>query len=78
MIMVGWKKTLEVLPAVIVCGATFAITQWASASYLGPYLPDIVASLASIAALVLLLKVWHPQGNLDLRPRSGVRRQRTT
>lgn len=61
MIMAGWKKTLEVLPAVIVCGATFAITQWASASFLGPYLPDIIASLSSIAALVLLLKVWHPK-----------------
>ncbi len=61
MIMVGWKKTIEVLPAIIVCGVTFAVCQWGTASYLGPYLPDIISSLASMAALVLLLRVWHPK-----------------
>ncbi|HYS42482.1 MAG TPA: L-lactate permease, partial [Geobacteraceae bacterium] len=61
MIMVGWKKTIEVLPAIIVCGVIFAVSQWACASYLGPYLPDIISSLSSMVALVLLLKVWHPK-----------------
>ncbi len=61
MIMVGWKKTIEVLPAIIVCGVTFAASQWATASYLGPYLPDITASLASMVALVLLLQFWQPK-----------------
>jgi lactate permease len=61
LIMAGFKKTLEVLPAVVVCGVTFAVAQWATASYLGPYLPDIIASLAAIVALVLLLKVWQPR-----------------
>ncbi len=60
LIMVGLKKTLEVLPAVITCGATFAILQWITASYLGPYLPDITASLGSMAALVILLQFWQP------------------
>ena len=63
MIMVGWKKTIEVLPAIIVCGVTFAVGQWATASYLGPYLPDIISSLAAMAALVLLLQVWTPREN---------------
>jgi lactate permease len=58
--MVGLKKTLEVLPAVITCGATFAFLQWITASYLGPYLPDITASLGSMAALVILLQFWQP------------------
>jgi len=61
MIMAGWKKTREVLPAIIVCGGTFAIAQWACASYLGPYLPDIIASLATLAALVILLRFWQPK-----------------
>jgi lactate permease len=60
MIMVGFKKTMEVFPAVAVCGVTFALLQWATASYLGPYLPDITASLGSMAALVILLQVWQP------------------
>jgi lactate permease len=61
MIMAGWKKTIEVLPAIVVCGVTFALAQWGCASYLGPYLPDIIASLATLAALVILLKVWQPK-----------------
>lgn len=63
LIMVGWKKTIEVLPAIVVCGVTFALAQWGCASYLGPYLPDIIASLATLAALVILLKVWQPKTN---------------
>ncbi|UPU34695.1 L-lactate permease [Geomonas paludis] len=60
MIMAGWKKTIEVLPAIIVCGVTFAVAQWGTASYLGPYLPDVTASLLTLAALVILLKFWQP------------------
>lgn len=60
-IMAGWKRTREVWPAILVCGTSFAFFQWAAASYLGPYLPDIIASLASIVALVLLLRVWRPK-----------------
>ncbi len=77
MIMVGWKKTIEVLPAIIVCGVTFAVSQWATASYLGPYLPDITASLASMVALVALLQVWQPRENyvFDHETHSGSKEQ---
>ncbi len=61
LIVAGFRKTLEVLPAVAVCGAVFAACQWAVASYLGPYLPDLLASLASMAALILLLRCWRPR-----------------
>jgi len=61
--MAGIKKAFEVMPAILVCGVTFAIAQWLTASYVGPYLPDITASLAAMAALVLLLRVWQPKEN---------------
>jgi lactate permease len=61
LIMVGFTRSMEVLPAIVVCSVTFAACQWATASFLGPYLPDIIASLASMAALVLLLRVWRPR-----------------
>jgi lactate permease len=61
LIMAGRRRTLEVLPAIVVCSVSFAVVQWAAASYLGPYLPDIVASLAAMSALVLLLRVWRPR-----------------
>jgi lactate permease len=63
LIMVGWKKTVEVLPAIVTCGVSFAVCQWATASYLGPYLPDIISSLVAMVSLVLLLRVWHPKEN---------------
>jgi lactate permease len=60
LIMAGFRRTVEVLPAVAACGATFALCQWAVASYLGPYLPDILSSLAAMAALMILLRFWRP------------------
>ena len=61
--MAGFKKAMEVLPAILVCGVTFALAQYVTASFVGPYLPDITASLAAMAALVLLLRVWQPKEN---------------
>lgn len=61
--MAGFKKAMEVMPAILVCGVTFALAQFVTASYVGPYLPDITASLAAMAALVLLLRVWQPKEN---------------
>ncbi len=77
LIMVGWKKTIEVLPAIITCGVTFAVCQWATASYLGPYLPDIISSLAAMVALVSLLQVWHPKETyvFDHETHSGSKEQ---
>jgi lactate permease len=61
--MVGLKKAWEVMPAILVCGVTFALAQFVTASYVGPYLPDITASLAAMAALVILLRFWQPKEN---------------
>lgn len=60
-IMAGWKGAKEVLPAIAVSGASFAIAQWWSSNYLGPMLPDIIASLFSLVCTVILLKVWKPK-----------------
>jgi lactate permease len=59
-IMSGFKKSLEVLPAIIVSGASFSIVQWFTSNYMGPMLPDVLAGLASIFSLLLLLKFWKP------------------
>jgi lactate permease len=60
-LLAGWRRMLEVLPAVLVAGASFAIVQLAVANLLGPELADILASLASLAALAALLRVWQPR-----------------
>ena len=59
-LMAGWRGLRDVWPAALVSGATFAIAQCLTANYLGPMLPDIISSVVSILALVLLLRVWHP------------------
>jgi lactate permease len=60
-LMAGFNKTLEVLPAIVVSGGSFAFFQWFSANYLGPMLPDVLAGLASIISLMVLLKYWKPK-----------------
>src|SRR4051812_17856190 len=47
------------LPA-LVCGLAFGLAQFAAANYISVPLADIVASLVSAAAVVLLLRVWSP------------------
>lgn len=59
-LMSGWKSAMEVLPACLVAGISFAGLQWFSSNYLGPELPDILSSLAAIISLALFLKVWKP------------------
>lgn len=60
-LMSGLKKSLEVLPAIIVSGLSFAIFQWFTSNYLGPMLPDVIAGIASIFSLMILLKYWKPK-----------------
>lgn len=60
-IMVGWKKTIEVLPAILVSGITFAVTQYLSSNFLGPELPDVLSALVSLLALAIFMKFWTPK-----------------
>jgi lactate permease len=59
-IMSGYKKTMEVLPAILVSGISFAFIQWFSSNYLGPALPDVIAGIGSIVCLIFFLKFWKP------------------
>lgn len=60
-VMAGFKRSVEVLPACLVAGFTFALVQWVTANYLGPMLPGVLAGLASLVALILLLRFWQPK-----------------
>jgi lactate permease len=61
LVMAGWKKTKEVLPAIFVTGGTFATVQFLSSNFIGPELPDILSSLSSIVALAVFLRFWKPK-----------------
>jgi glycolate permease/lactate permease len=60
-LLAGWRRMVEVLPAVVAAGASFALAQFAVSNFVGPELTDIVAALASLGALALLLRVWRPR-----------------
>ncbi|NHM31449.1 L-lactate permease [Neobacillus terrae] len=60
-IMAGFKKAMEVLPAILVTGISFAVTQYLSSNFLGPELPDILSALVSLFALAIFLKFWKPK-----------------
>lgn len=56
----GWRKMLEIWPAILVAGVSFAIPQFLVSNYHGPMLVDVIAALISMACLTLFLKVWKP------------------
>jgi lactate permease len=60
-LMSGYKKTMEILPAILVSGFSFALIQWFSSNYLGPALPDVIAGIGSILCLIIFLKFWTPK-----------------
>ncbi|MGP8260548.1 MAG: lactate permease LctP family transporter [Acidobacteriaceae bacterium] len=60
-IMDGWRGVRQTWPAILVCGGSFATTQFLTSNYIGPQLPDITSSLVSLLSLTLFLKVWKPK-----------------
>jgi lactate permease len=58
--MAGFRRALEVLPAIVACGLTFGVVQFGVSNTLGPELADILASLASLAAMIVVMKLWRP------------------
>jgi lactate permease len=60
-VMVGWRKMLEVWPACLTAGFTFAAMQFLVSNFHGPWVVDIAAALASIGAMLVLLKFWQPR-----------------
>ena len=59
--MSGWRGLRSVWPAVLVCGGTFAVVQYAWSNFIGVELVDIAGGLASIAALAAFCRVWQPE-----------------
>ena len=60
-LMAGFKKAGEVMPAILVSGGSFALLQFFSSNFLGPALPDVIAGIGSIAILIAFLKFWRPK-----------------
>ena len=57
----GFKAMIEIWPAILVAGLSFAVTQFLVSNYHGPWLVDVIAAIVSLVSLVLFLKVWKPK-----------------
>lgn len=59
--MAGRKAMMEVWPACLTAGASFAAVQFLVSNYHGPWLVDIAGAIVSMVCTVVLLKFWQPK-----------------
>jgi lactate permease len=65
-VMAGGRRAIEVLPAIIACGVSFAGVQFYVSRTMGPELTDILSSLTCIIVMVAVLKLWKPANIMRL------------
>ncbi len=59
--LAGWRATLEIWPALLTCGGSFALVQFLVANFHGPRLVDVAGGVVSLVCLAMLLRVWRPR-----------------
>ncbi len=74
-VLAGWRRMRQVLPAVVVSGVSFAVVQFLVSNFVGPELTDIVAALVAMGALALLLRFWRPREVWSFEADGGRRTQ---
>jgi lactate permease len=62
----GFAAMIEIWPAILVAGGTFALAQLLMAFWSGPWLVAIAAAAATIVALVVFLRFWQPKRTLNV------------
>ncbi|MBW7965417.1 L-lactate permease [Bradyrhizobium sp. BR 10261] len=69
---VGFRRMLEIWPAILVAGVSFAVPQYLVSNFHGPWLVDVIAAVVSMASLALFLKIWRPANAMkDMPARYG-------
>jgi lactate permease len=66
---VGFRGMMEVWPALLVAGVSFALPQYLVSNFHGPWLVDVVAAIVSMVCLAAFLRVWHPRRVMTEVPR---------
>lgn len=60
-IFMGWRSLRMGWPIALVAGLSFALTQFTVSNFVGPELPDVLASLVSLICIILFVQVWKPR-----------------
>ena len=71
---VGFRRMIEIWPAILVAGVSFAVPQFLVSNFHGPWLVDVIAAICSMGALTLFLKFWHPKQVWTSTSREGATR----
>lgn len=61
MAFAGFRGTLQVLPAVLVAGFSFAVPQFLISNFHGPWVVDMVSAMISMVCVTLFLRYWQPK-----------------
>ena len=64
-VLCGWKRSMEVLPALLVAGLLMALTQLLISQFSGPWTAGILSGIVTLAGLWLFLRIWKPRTTWD-------------
>ena len=65
---VGFRRMMEIWPAILVAGVSFSLPQYLVSNFHGPWLVDVVAAIVSMTCLWAFLRVWQPKSVLREMP----------
>jgi lactate permease len=65
----GRRGLRQTWPVAVAVGITFAIAQFVASNFVSVELTDIIASLLGLAAAVVVLRVFTPEGGAEARQR---------
>ncbi len=63
----GSRSLRTMWPVALVAGGSFAITQFLVSNFIGPELPDVLASLISLICIILFVQVYKPRDSEEYR-----------
>lgn len=75
-VLCGWRKSMEVLPAILTAGILFAGTQLLISTFSGPWTAGILSAIVTLGGLWLLFRVWKPRSIWDFPGAPGKRAAR--
>lgn len=66
-VFMGVRSLRTVWPVALVAGGSFALTQFFVSNFIGPELPDVLASLVSLICVILFVQVYKPSDSEQYR-----------
>ncbi|AOT02899.1 L-lactate permease [Arthrobacter sp. U41] len=62
----GRRGVKQTWPVALVAGVAFGVAQFVTSNYFAVELTDVVAAVVTVAAVLLMLKVWQPKETIGM------------